>query len=132
GVGLDELLGGSRPHADREGAGALTFIQAILTSDPPRPSEVSRDALSRRGVRGDLDTIVLKALKKEPRERYSTVAEFADDLRRYLRGEPVYARPDTFWYRSRKFIRRNALAVGAACALLAALGVGLTLPLWQA
>ena len=72
------------------------------------------DASLRRALRGDLDTIVLKALKKKPDERYSTVNAFADDLQRYLDGRPVLARPDSASYRLSKFVRRNKIAVGAA------------------
>ena len=65
-----------------------------------------------RGLRGDLDTIVLKALKKSPVERYPSVTAFADDIRRYLSHETVSARPDSLGYRAAKFVRRNRLAVG--------------------
>src|SRR5262249_41287130 len=75
-----------------------------------------------RALRGDLDNIVAKALKKNPLERYSSVREFADDLRRYLNNEPLLARADNSWYRDRKFVVRNSLPVGtAAAALLAVL-----------
>ena len=67
----------------------------------------------RRALRGDLDTIVLKALKKRPEERYATVNAFADDIERYLQGRPVAARPDSAWYRLKKFVARNRLAVAA-------------------
>ncbi|MBK6844688.1 MAG: serine/threonine protein kinase [Gemmatimonadetes bacterium] len=63
---------------------------------------------------GDLDTIIAKALRKSPAERYATAATLADDLRRYLRDEPVSARPDSLGYRARKFVRRNRSAVAAA------------------
>ena len=67
----------------------------------------------------------MKALKKKPADRYSTVVEFADDIRRFLAGEPVQARPDSAFYRLRKFARRNRLAVGAAAIVVCALGIGL-------
>jgi len=70
---------------------------------------------------GDLDTVIAKALRKAPTERYATAAAFADDLRRYLRDEPVSARPDSFGYRARKFVRRNRGAVAAAGAMVAVL-----------
>ncbi len=74
----------------------------------------------RRLLRGDLDTIVAKALKKDPRERYSSVTGLADDLTRYLKHEPIRARPDTVAYRARKFVRRNrTAAVLAALVVLA-------------
>ena len=82
-------------------------------------------------MRGDLDTIVLKALKKEPGERYATAAAFADDLDRYLRGDPVVARPDSAGYRLRKFAVKHRLAVGAAAAVVLALAAGLAVASWQ-
>ena len=85
----------------------------------------------RRELAGDLENILQKALKKRPEDRYPTVAAFADDIRRYLEGEPVLARADSAWYRLRKFSRRNRLAVGAAAAVVMALGIGLAVSLWQ-
>jgi serine/threonine-protein kinase len=82
-------------------------------------------------LQGDLDTILLKALKKRPDERYPTVAAFTDDVDRYLRGEPVLAQADSTWYRMRKFAGRNRLAVGATFAVLASLTIGLSVALWQ-
>ncbi len=75
------------------------------------------DGLQRQ-LHGDLDTIVGKALKKNPAERYSSVAAFADDLRRYLEHEPISARPDTITYRVGKFVRRNRVGVTVAAATL--------------
>ena len=80
----------------------------------------------KRLLRGDLDTIVLKAIKKDPDERYGTVNALAEDIERYLTGRTVLARPDLLGYRIRKFIGRNRLTVSAAAALLcmlAAFGV---------
>jgi tetratricopeptide (TPR) repeat protein len=74
----------------------------------------------RRLLQGDLDNIVAKALKKNSQERYSSVKEFADDLRRYLNNEPVLARGDNTWYRARKFVVRNRLRVALSSAALAA------------
>lgn len=80
------------------------------------------DALRRaRPLRGDLDTIVGKALKKDPAERYANAAALADDLRRHLASVPIAARPDHLAYRAAKFLRRNLLAVSAAA--LASLGL---------
>jgi serine/threonine-protein kinase len=142
GVVLYELLTGSLPYRlKRDSRGALE--DAILSADAPRPSRTevvlgnaqARDSTVRKLVtllRGDLDTIVLKALKKEAGERYATAQLFADDLRRYLAGEAVLAQPDSTWYRTGKFVRRNWLAVGAAAAVVVALAVGLGVALWQA
>jgi serine/threonine-protein kinase len=83
-------------------------------------------------LRGDLDTIVLKALKKKPSDRYETVNAFGDDLECYLNGRPVLARPDGSWYRLSKFARRNALAVGAAAVVIVSLAAFGLVSAWQA
>ena len=88
----------------------------------PRPAAPSRP-LQRR-LKGDLDTILLKALRKEPHQRYLSVEAFADDLRRFLEGKPVAARRPTLAYRTRKFLRRHWLPAAAAAALVLTLVVG--------
>ena len=130
GVLLCELIAGRRPFADREGS-ARELDEATRALEPPRPSElVARDpqaarAAAARGtsaeslaaaLRGDLDTIVLKALHKEPGRRYGSVEQLADDIRRYLGGMPILARPDTAGYRLRKFVGRHRAATAAAAA----------------
>jgi len=130
GVILYELLAGTRPFKLQQKANALALAQAVLSAEPLRPSDAATDA-ARRQLRGDLDTIILKALKKNPVERYATVAEFAEDIQRYVQGDPVRARPDSNWYRARKFVTRNALSVGAAASILLALAAGLAIALWQ-
>lgn len=85
-----------------------------------------------RSLRGDLDNILAKALKKRGAERYPTVTAFADELRRYLDHEPVGARADSLPYRARKFVRRHRLAVGAASVTLLALLAGVIGTTWQA
>jgi len=96
---------------------------AILDAEPEPPSRraaSSPDAGSATGIAPDLDTIVLKALAKEPARRYASVQALADDLERYLDGAPVLARPSTWTYRASKFARRNRGAVlGGATTLLA-------------
>ena len=103
-------------------------LKAIVDVEARRPSDVAPGPEAAR-LRGDLDTIVAKALKKSPAERYATVDAFADDLERYLRHEPVRARPDTLRYRVGKFARRNRVAVslGGAALLATAIGVAATL-----
>ena len=86
----------------------------------------------RRQLRGDLDTIVAKALKKNPAERYSSVTALADDLQRYLRHEPIAARPDTFGYRAAKFVRRNRTAVTLSALAFLTIISGVTGTLVQA
>jgi eukaryotic-like serine/threonine-protein kinase len=131
GVVLYELLAEARPYApERDSPAALE--DAILHVDPARPSDVVNDLRFAKALRGDLDTIVLKALRKKPEERYATVNAFADDVERYLRGRAVLARPDRAWYRVRKFVGRNKLAVGAAASVLLAIAGGAATALWQA
>jgi serine/threonine-protein kinase len=109
--------------------------QAILTRDPQRPSQIATTeavAASRRttprrlaqSLKGDLDTIVLKALKKAPAERYLSVGAFAQDIANFLESLPVSARPDSGWYRSRRFIVRHKVQVSAAAIVVLALAVG--------
>lgn len=86
----------------------------------------------RRRLRGDLDNIVLKALKKEPERRYSSAAQLSEDIRRYMEGLPITARKDTFAYRASKFIGRNRIGVAAASLVLLAILAGLTASIWQA
>jgi serine/threonine-protein kinase len=108
GVLLYVLLAGRHPTAE----GRATPAEAIRALYEVEPA--------RLGL-GDLDTVLAKALRKAPAERYQTVAVFADDLSRWLRDEPVSARPDSLAYRSRKFLRRHRLAVAAAAAGVALL-----------
>ena len=104
-------------------AGLTTANAARRTSTP--------DKLSRL-LRGDLDTIVAKALKKNSQERYASVTAMAEDLRRYLGHEPITARPDTFAYRAAKFMRRNRPAVALATLAFVALVGGVVGTLFQA
>ena len=105
GVILHELLCGRRPYKlERDSRGALE--EAILKAEPAEPSGVAERPW-RKSLRGDLDTIVLKALKKKPEERYATVHALIDDIERYLSARPVLAQPDSRWYRVRKFMARN-------------------------
>ena len=76
----------------------------------------------RKQLRGDLDTIIGKALKKNPAERYGSATALADDLRRYLKHELISARPDTIGYRAAKFLRRNRTAILTATAILLVFG----------
>jgi eukaryotic-like serine/threonine-protein kinase len=101
---LYELLAGRPPQQPR--GGQLEMLRAISEVKPPRASSVAPPEL-RRDIEGDLDNIVEKALRKDPAERYASVEQFADDLRRYLDGRPVKARTPTFGYRTSKFARRH-------------------------
>jgi serine/threonine protein kinase len=142
GVVLFELLTGERPYRlKRRSRAALE--DAILSDDAVRPSLVvksrpqseARSTAAKRlaaQLRGDLDTIVLKALKKEAGERYPTADAFKQDLDRFLAGYAVLARPDSGLYRLRKFLGRNRLAAASGATVLLALGVGVGAALWQA
>jgi len=112
GVLLYVLLTGRHPTAGSQ-TSPLERLRSTVESDPARPSDAARS------LRGDLDNILLKALKKSPSERYESAEAFAEDLRRYLAHEPVSARADSFAYRVSKFVARNRLAVGAAAIVLA-------------
>ncbi len=102
-----------------------------MTADDAAARSLTVEGL-RRQLRGDLDTLVTKALKKDPAERYVSVDAMATDVRRFLAHEPIGARPDTFGYRAAKFVRRHRVGVAlASLALIAALA-GTAAILWQA
>jgi serine/threonine-protein kinase len=132
GVVLYELLTGVRPYRlGRPTAAALE--EAILTADVPLAStRVADDPRLARRLRGDLDTVLAKALRKKPALRYASVESFAADVQRHLAGAPVEAQPPTRRYRAAKFVRRHRYALAAAGAVTAALFVGLGSALWQA
>jgi non-specific serine/threonine protein kinase/serine/threonine-protein kinase len=126
GIVLYELLTGQRPYRIKT-RNPNEIARAITEQEPTPPSAASAksgsnnpqsEILIPRLLRGDLDNIILKALRKEPTRRYGSVAQFSDDIRRYLEGRPVTARKDTFNYRTVKFIKRNKVAVAAACLLV--------------
>lgn len=115
----------STPTADQSGAKTLTPELVSLTREG-KPERL------RRRLSGDLDNIVLMALRKEPARRYASVEQFSADIQHHLEGRPVNARPATLLYRSSKFIRRNRTAVAAAAAILLALIAGLVVASWEA
>lgn len=136
GVVLYELLTGLRPYAVPSSASQLELERTICISDPSRPSAAVRKAavgsaessaqigtiaanrglsvekLERR-LQGDIDAIVMRALRKEPQHRYGSAEQLADDIRRYLAKEPVHARQGNWAYYSNRFIRRHAFGVSA-------------------
>ncbi|HYG11848.1 MAG TPA: serine/threonine-protein kinase [Pyrinomonadaceae bacterium] len=159
GVLLYELLTGHRPyhlHSRRPDE----IVRVICEQQPERPSTaISRreevpgeggapaklitpesvgrtrneqPAQLRRRLAGDLDNIVLLALRKEPARRYATVEQFSDDIRCYLEGLPVFARKATFGYRAAKFIARHKVGVASAALVVLAIIAGLTATIWQA
>jgi serine/threonine-protein kinase len=119
GVILYELLTGRRPYAPISHA-PHEIERAVLDAPVEPPSAVAPPQL-RRALRGDLDAIVLAAMRKEPERRYASVEQLAGDLRRYLLRLPVMARRDSRAYRARKFIRRHRAGVVAASLAAAAL-----------
>ena len=129
GVILHELLTGVRPWTHK---GASGLERAILEATPPRASSSAGDAALRRRLQGDLDAIVLKALRPRPEDRYASVGALAADVRRHLDGLPVTARGETAGYLVRSFVRRYRLAVIASALGLALLLAGLAGTLWEA
>jgi serine/threonine protein kinase len=104
------------------------MLRVICSKEPPRPSSV---AISPEPPDEDLDSIILKAMRKEPEERYLTVAQLDADIEAWLEGRPVIARRGTLRYRVSKFARRNKFVLGAAFALLAAITCGAAGIFWQ-
>ncbi|MFW6083635.1 MAG: protein kinase domain-containing protein [Gemmatimonadota bacterium] len=133
GLLLFRLLTGGRPF-DIEDSGRRALEEAITGTRPARPSSfvetneslagggIERRQLARR-LRGDLDTIVLAALRKEPDRRYASAHEMAEDVRRHLEGRPIAARQESRLYRVGKFVRRNPWAAPTAAGVVLALGV---------
>jgi len=124
GVLAYELLTGERPFNPAD----LTLTEMerlILETMPEAPSRRASDrpAVPPSDLTGDLDTIVLKALRKEPDRRFGSAEELAEDIERYMNGKPVRARPATAGYRARKFVQRHRLAVGVASVVAVLLGV---------
>jgi non-specific serine/threonine protein kinase/serine/threonine-protein kinase len=136
GVVLYEMLTGTRPYRTQTAA-APELMRAICEQEPTRPSTAvargtARDGGEKRKLRrlrrtlaGELDTIVLMAIRKEAERRYATVDELSNDVQRYLDGRPVRARGDTLRYRTAKFVQRHKVAVAAAVLLAASLIGGL-------
>lgn len=121
---LYELLAGQRAYRAHE-TSPVALASAILELDPPPPSQVAPRELA-RALRGDLDTIVLTALRKEPERRYPSVEQLAEDVARFRSGYPIRARPETLVYRTRKLVARHRLAFGlglGAAVVLAGLAV---------
>ncbi len=114
GLLLYEVLSGTRPFPPAERS--LDLEEAILNTAPPLPSAASGAAPEAKALRGDLDTICLKALRKEPSERYASSEALAADLRRHLDGLPIEARPPSARYRMGKFARRHRVGVLAVAA----------------
>jgi eukaryotic-like serine/threonine-protein kinase len=132
GVVLYELVTGQRPYRlSRESWAALVESVGRLEV-PAASSRVRDDARLARALRGDLDAVLAKALRRAATERYGSVQAFADDVTRFLSGEPVRAKQQTVGERVWKFARRNSLAVGTAAGVTLLVGGAAGVALWQA
>ncbi len=143
GVILYELLTGERPFKF-DGKNLEQIFQTVSQSEPIAPSlAISRKfptgetnqkskIKNQKSLSGDLDNIVLMALRKEPSRRYKSVDQFAEDIQRHLKGLPVIARPNTFSYRTEKFVKRNLLASVIGALLILSLVSGIGISLWLA
>ncbi|MCD9185439.1 MAG: protein kinase [Pyrinomonadaceae bacterium] len=161
GVILYELLTGNRPYKT-ENRNISEIIRSVCETEPKPPSATIRnlgfgisdlkktlsgnkktDRLkletnpksqipNPKSLKGDLDNIILKALRKEPERRYSSVEQFSEDIRRHLVGLPVTASRDTWNYRASKFLQRNKIATAAAFLILISLFGGIAATAYQA
>jgi eukaryotic-like serine/threonine-protein kinase len=153
GVVLYELLSGERPYKI-DSRLPQEVANIILTEEPVRPSSVvsgqwlvvnkntkgnsakttnpQSKIQNPKSLRGDLDNITLKALRKEPERRYQTVQEFSEDIRRHLAGLPVTATADTTFYRVEKFVKRHRAGVLAGLFMFFSLVGGISVAIWQA
>jgi serine/threonine-protein kinase len=138
GVILYELLTGKKPY--RTKSRRLEEIsRAVAEQEPTRPStaaasggNANSEFRNSKRLKGDLDNIVLMALRKEPARRYSSAGQFSEDIRRHLEGLPVIARRDTVGYRTSKFVARHRLAVAATGLVALAIVGSLLIALWEA
>jgi eukaryotic-like serine/threonine-protein kinase len=160
GVMLYELLTGVRPHRVTNSA-PHELARLVCEQEPAKPSHTSADSGLRiaelhnlrhresairnpqsesgksdfrnpKFLRGDLDNIVLMALRKDPQRRYESAAQLSSDIERHLTGLPVIARKDTFKYRTNKFVKRNKVGVAAAVIVALSLITGLAVAITQA
>ena len=129
GLVLYEVLTGDRPF--RSGR-PLELAAAVVAEEPLRPSAVVGAAALRRRLRGDLDTIVLTAMRKEPERRYASAGALRSDLERFLRRQPILARADSVGYRARRFAQRHRAGVAATAVVALSLVAGISGVLWQA
>jgi serine/threonine-protein kinase len=145
GVLLHTLLAGVRPFANVENPTAIEH--AVLHDDPARPSRAVASAPDidgiaakrsttprklHRALTGDLDSIVARAMRKSPAERYASVLNLAEDVRRHLDHQPILARPDPVFVRARKFARRHRIGVAASVLVIGAIAAGVAGVVWQA
>ncbi|HET7755679.1 MAG TPA: protein kinase [Steroidobacteraceae bacterium] len=131
GVVLYHLLAGRSPYESTV-LSTQDAIREVCEREPARPSVLARSTPGRPHIDRDLDVIVLKALRKEPESRYTSVEQLSEDVLRHLQGLPVAARGDELGYRAGKFMRRHRVGVAATVILLLAIAAGVAATLRQA
>lgn len=141
GILLYKLLTGELPYHFQDSS-PQEIERVVCEKQPTKPSEVISEKTGKdnlkskiqnpKSLRGDLDNIILMALRKEPSRRYQSAAAFSEDIRRHLAGLPVLARPNTLGYRLSKFITRHKVSVAAACLILLSLISGIFISVRQA
>ncbi len=130
---LYELLTERPPYQFATDRPTTAELERIVEGpEPRRPSLVALPSEIRKRLRGDLDNILLRAMARDPARRYQNASGLADDLQRHLASRPVRASPNTFHYRTAKFVGRNKPGVIAAILLAVALATGVTATLWEA
>jgi len=135
---LYELLVGTSPHRFKSTHPSPTELFSVIVEQQPQRASLAASQnrqskiANRKSLEGDLDNILMTALRKEPERRYPGVTSLTDDIRRYFAGRPVRARPSTLGYRTSKFISRNRLAVAAGILLFLTLVGGVVATTWQA
>jgi non-specific serine/threonine protein kinase/serine/threonine-protein kinase len=140
GVVLFKLFTGCSPYGE-ETRTPLQLANTICVAEPARPSSarerrigisISKNDKVLPRLKGDLDAIILKAIRKEPEQRYSSAEQFAEDIRRHLEGLPVAAVRGSFRYRAGKFIRRNRAVIAATAMLILTVTAGIAATIRQA
>lgn len=131
GVVSYQLLTGALPYSPKHTGGAQ-LERAITEIDASLASTTAQDHHRGRRLRGDIDAILNRALKKDPAQRYASADAFALDIEQHLQGRPIQARPDSAWYRFSKFVSRNRVGTAAAAAVLIAILAGASVAIWQA
>ncbi|HUQ11259.1 MAG TPA: serine/threonine-protein kinase [Steroidobacteraceae bacterium] len=129
GVILYELLTGMSPYSP-DGRSLGAYEHQVLHVEPPLASRAARPSEA-AALRGDIDTIVAKALEKKPADRYASVEAFANDVERFLAAEPISARRRSLGYVARKFITRNAVPVSLGALAIVVLGAALGVAAWK-
>ena len=138
GVILYELVTGNKPFPGSTKSNIALTERLNHVAPPTRPSsqinpEITGDFKAwRKEVEGDIDNIILKALKESPDERYTNASQLSEDIERYQKNYPVMARPDSLGYRFKKYVRRNPTLVALGVALIVILIAGISATSWQA